>query len=491
MTTDLTALFLLLAGIALVIGAVTGIANTTMMAVLERVGEMGLRRALGARPRHVAAQFLTESATLGTGGGCAGACLGVLVVVGVAVAHRWTPVLDQGDGRRRAVRGHAGRRARRRLLPPSGRPGSSRSARYGGDLFESRGDPDRVPARIPGPEGAEPTSTSGWPPAPTCYGGEMSHPDMPGSMLRRRSTLATAATAALAVPLLAPTRAGAATAAAPVKRIPAAAAPAHPAGSRSACCRCTLRDLSRPDPVVPGIPFRDFMVRHLGTRQHPGSGQPHADWLLPAAWTHVRGAQRVAARRARRTPYARSDRCPGAARGRAVPGGDLLARGREDHHRVFAAARRTRAPPTVRTGYGERVERRPVALPEHCAQAAGRTSRRAAARIRGRAGARMSHHEVAERDPGYHGVGAGQVAQEWRQRANREQAGWARAAEAAIRLTGAAAVAPHAQVEASNGTTSAAVAAVARNERRDGVLPGMSGWDMSPPCKSVRRASRS
>lgn len=68
MTSDLSALFLLLAGICPVIGAV-GIANTTLVAVLERTGEIGLRRALGARGRHVSAQFLTESAALGRSAG--------------------------------------------------------------------------------------------------------------------------------------------------------------------------------------------------------------------------------------------------------------------------------------------------------------------------------------------------------------------------------------------------------------------------------------
>lgn len=91
-TADLSALFLLLAGICLVIGAV-GIANTTLVAVLERTGEIGLRRALGARGRHVAAQFLTESAALGALGGLVGTSLGELTVVVVSLARDWTPVI--------------------------------------------------------------------------------------------------------------------------------------------------------------------------------------------------------------------------------------------------------------------------------------------------------------------------------------------------------------------------------------------------------------
>ncbi|MFD4135453.1 ABC transporter permease [Streptomyces goshikiensis] len=91
-TSDLSALFLLLAGICLVIGAV-GIANTTLVAVLERTGEIGLRRALGARGRHVWAQFLTESAALGALGGLVGTSLGELTVVGVSLVRDWTPVI--------------------------------------------------------------------------------------------------------------------------------------------------------------------------------------------------------------------------------------------------------------------------------------------------------------------------------------------------------------------------------------------------------------
>jgi putative ABC transport system permease protein len=90
---DLAALFLLLAGVSLVIGAV-GIANTTMVAVLERVNEIGLRRALGAMPRHIAAQFLAESAATGTIGGLAGTSLGVITVVAVSAIRQWTPLVE-------------------------------------------------------------------------------------------------------------------------------------------------------------------------------------------------------------------------------------------------------------------------------------------------------------------------------------------------------------------------------------------------------------
>ncbi len=89
---DLSQLFLLLATICLVIGAV-GIANTTLVAVLERTGEIGLRRALGARGRHITVQFLAESGALGTLGGLVGTSLGVLTVVTVAAVRDWTPVI--------------------------------------------------------------------------------------------------------------------------------------------------------------------------------------------------------------------------------------------------------------------------------------------------------------------------------------------------------------------------------------------------------------
>ncbi len=90
---DLNVLFFLLGGLSLVVGAV-GIGNITLVSVLERTGEIGLRRAIGANRRHIAAQFLLESASLGIIGGIIGASLGILIVVAVSAYQVWAPVLD-------------------------------------------------------------------------------------------------------------------------------------------------------------------------------------------------------------------------------------------------------------------------------------------------------------------------------------------------------------------------------------------------------------
>ncbi|MEV0584258.1 ABC transporter permease [Nonomuraea sp. NPDC050310] len=90
---DVNALFLILGLVSLVVGAV-GIANVTLVTVMERVSEIGLRRSLGAARRHIAAQFLLESTLTGLTGGVIGASLGVAAIVAVSAAKQWTPVLD-------------------------------------------------------------------------------------------------------------------------------------------------------------------------------------------------------------------------------------------------------------------------------------------------------------------------------------------------------------------------------------------------------------
>jgi putative ABC transport system permease protein len=70
-----TALLAGLGAVALLVGAI-GIANIMVISVLERRGEIGLRRALGATRRHISTQFLTESALLAVLGGVAGLAIG-------------------------------------------------------------------------------------------------------------------------------------------------------------------------------------------------------------------------------------------------------------------------------------------------------------------------------------------------------------------------------------------------------------------------------
>ena len=87
--TAFTSLLLALGAVALLVGGV-GIANVMVVAVLERRPEIGLRRALGARRRHVGLQFLTEAVLLAGAGGMLGVLLGAGVTGAYAVSRGWT-----------------------------------------------------------------------------------------------------------------------------------------------------------------------------------------------------------------------------------------------------------------------------------------------------------------------------------------------------------------------------------------------------------------
>jgi putative ABC transport system permease protein len=84
----LTMLLLALGGIALLVGGI-GVANTMVIAVLERRSEIGLRRALGATKRHIRIQFLGESVLMAGLGGIGGAVLGGVVTAVFAVGRDW------------------------------------------------------------------------------------------------------------------------------------------------------------------------------------------------------------------------------------------------------------------------------------------------------------------------------------------------------------------------------------------------------------------
>ncbi|MEU8523780.1 ABC transporter permease [Streptomyces sp. NPDC048577] len=95
-----SALFLGLAGVALLVGGV-GVANTMVISVLERRREIGLRRALGAHRGQIRNQFLTESVVLSALGGLAGVVLGVLATVGYVTYQDWPviiPVASVAEG---------------------------------------------------------------------------------------------------------------------------------------------------------------------------------------------------------------------------------------------------------------------------------------------------------------------------------------------------------------------------------------------------------
>lgn len=90
---DVNVVFLILGVIALLAGGL-GIANVTLLSVMERTGEIGLRRALGATRRQIGAQFMVESIVIGFIGGIIGAAVGVVGVIIVAVVQGWAPVTD-------------------------------------------------------------------------------------------------------------------------------------------------------------------------------------------------------------------------------------------------------------------------------------------------------------------------------------------------------------------------------------------------------------
>jgi putative ABC transport system permease protein len=94
-TETMTTLLASVAAVSLLVGGI-GIMNIMLVSVTERTREIGIRMAIGAKPKSILAQFLIEALVLSLAGGLIGVALGVSVATWLAGRFKW-PMQIQVD----------------------------------------------------------------------------------------------------------------------------------------------------------------------------------------------------------------------------------------------------------------------------------------------------------------------------------------------------------------------------------------------------------
>jgi len=97
-TIGLQVLLVFIGTLTLGIGGV-GVANIMLVSVDERVREIGLRRAVGARKRHIRLQFLTEALVITAIGGVIGIALAYVVAAAVGTLPLLGPLYEDESGK--------------------------------------------------------------------------------------------------------------------------------------------------------------------------------------------------------------------------------------------------------------------------------------------------------------------------------------------------------------------------------------------------------